>query len=63
MKKGKELHYRPIGKGFIVHKPIPGGPIGRSLAMAYVDQYSRKYIQIDGCYEPLNETHNFLGAD
>ncbi len=61
--KGKELHYRPIGKGFIVHTPVPGGPIGRTLAMAYIDQYNRKYIEIDGYYEPLKETHSFLEVD
>lgn len=63
MEKEKELQYRPIGKGFIVRVPIPGRPIGRSLTMAYVDQYNRKYIQIDGYYEPLQETHSFLEAE
>jgi len=42
---------------------IPGGPKGRSLTMAYIDQYNRKYIQIDGGYEPLKETHSFLEID
>ncbi len=63
MKNGKELHYRPIGRGFIVHTPIPGGPTGRSLAMAYVDQYNRKYIEIQGNIQPLKETHSFLAVD
>lgn len=63
MENGKNLQYRPIGRGFIVHTPIPGGPIGRSLAMAYVDQYNRKYIEIQGNKEPLKETHSFLAVD
>ncbi len=63
MKVETKLYYRPIGKGFIIHTPIPGGPTGRSLKKAYIDQYNRKYIEINGNYEPLMDTHNFLAAD
>ena len=63
MKDQKYLHFRPIGRGFVVHAPIPGGPIGRSLAMAFVDQYNRKYIEISGSIKPLKEEHSFLAVD
>ena len=63
MKSENELHYRPIGRGFIVHRPNPGGPSGRSLAMAYTDQYNNKYIEINGTKEPLEEKHSFQAVD
>jgi len=63
MKTEKKLHFRPIGRGFIVHRPIPGGPTGRSLAMAFTDQYNKKYIEINGAKQPLEEKHSFLAVD
>lgn len=63
MKNEKDLRYRPIGRGFIVHAPIPGGPAGRSLAMAYVDQYNRKYVEVNGNIKPLEKSHSFLAVD
>jgi len=63
MKAEKKLHFRPIGRGFIVNRPIQGGPAGRSLAMAYTDQYNKKYIEINGTKQPLEEKHSFLAVD
>lgn len=63
MKETRKMRLRPIGRGFIVSNAIPGGPPGRSLKMAYVDQNNKKYIEINGSYEPLLEQHNFLAVD
>ncbi len=63
MKVEKKLYYQPIGKGFIVQTPIQGGPVGRSLAMAYKDQNNKKYVEINGNIEPLEEKHSFLAVD
>jgi hypothetical protein len=63
MKIERKQNLRPIGRGFIVNTPIPGGPAGRSLAMAYMDQDNKKYIEINGNIEPLEEKHSFLAVD
>lgn len=63
MKTEKQRHFRPIGKGFVVHAPIPGGPMGRSLTTAYVDSNNKKYIELNGNLEPLEERHSFLAVD
>jgi hypothetical protein len=63
MKHKKTQNFRPIGRGFVVSNSIPGGPAGRSLAMAYRDQNNKKYIEIKGNMEPLEERHCFLAVD
>ena len=63
MKDHQKLGLRPIGRGFVVNAPIPGGPAGRSLAMAYIDKNNRKFVKINGNLEPLEERHSFLAVD
>jgi hypothetical protein len=64
MKENQQsLAYRQIGRGFIMNEPIPGMPIGRRLAKTYVDQFNRKYVQINGRYELLTTQHNYLSVD
>lgn len=59
----KNLSYRQIGRGFIMNEPIPGMPIGRRLTKTYVDQFNRKYVQVNGRYELLTAQHNYLSVD
>ncbi len=63
MKNQQKQNFRPIGRGFIVNTPIPGGPAGRSLAMAYIDQNNKRYVEVNGNIEPLEERHSFLAVD
>jgi len=63
MKTDKKHTLRPIGRGFVVNTSIPGGPAGRSLAMAYVDHNNNKYVEINGNIEPLEKRHSFLAVD
>ncbi|MEE4242090.1 MAG: hypothetical protein V2I36_11545 [Desulfopila sp.] len=63
MEAEKTYDFKPIGRGFVVNNSIPGGPAGRSLAMAYRDQNNKKYIEINGNMEPLEEKHCFLAVD
>ncbi len=59
----QKLSFRQIGRGFIVNDPIPGMPMGRRLTKAYVDQFNRKYVVVNGQYEILTAEHNYLSAD
>jgi hypothetical protein len=64
MKENTEsLSYRQIERGFIMNEPIPGMPNGRRLTKTYVDQFNRKYVQVNGRYELLTVQHNYLSVD
>lgn len=62
-KKRQQLRFREIGKGFISRTPGPDVMPGMRLTTTYVDQYERRYIQVDGSYELITEEHSFLAAD
>jgi hypothetical protein len=59
----QKLSYRQIGRGFIVNESIIGIPVGRRLTKTYVDQFNRKYVQINDRYELLTAQHKFLSMD
>jgi hypothetical protein len=59
----QNISYRQVGRGFIINEPVPGMPIGRRLTKAYVDQFNRKYVIVNGRYELLTNEHNYLPVD
>lgn len=61
--RNEKLSFRQTGRGFIIDGSIPGMPTGRRLTKTFVDQFNRKYIQINGRYELLTAEHSFLSAD
>lgn len=64
MNKSKEkLSLRQVGRGFITNKPLPGMLTGRRLTKTYIDQFNRKYVDVNGKYELLTTEHNYLSAD
>lgn len=59
----QKLSYRQIGRGFIINESILGIPVGRRLTKTYVDQFNRKYVQINDRYELLTAQHKYLSVD
>jgi hypothetical protein len=59
----QKLSYRQIGRGFIINESIVGIPVGRRLTKTYVDQFNRKYVQINDRYELLTAQHKYLSMD
>lgn len=58
----KDLQFREIGKGFIMSNPSHDMPKGRRLITAYVDQFNRSYVQVNGRYELITEQHSYLAV-
>lgn len=58
--KQDELHFREVGKGFIVSQVE--GIVGRMLTQKYVDQHKKTYVKIRGEYIPLTEQHSYLAV-
>lgn len=69
MKKGlterkseEKLRFREVGKGFIVAKATGDIPPGRRLTKAFVDQFNRTYVQVNGELEIVTEDHCYLAG-
>ena len=58
----EKLRYREIGKAFIVTRAEAGMLPGRRLTNAYIDQFNRTYVQVNGELEIVTEDHCFLEA-
>lgn len=58
----EKLRFREIGKGFIVAGGAENILPGRRLTKAYVDQFNRTYVQVNGELERVTEAHCFLAA-
>ncbi len=56
----RTLEFHEIGKGFIVERPSPEMRSGRKLITAYADQFGRQYAKINGSYEPITVSHDYL---
>lgn len=63
MDKAQDLQLRQVSRGFIVCNKEQDALIGRRLTKAYVDQYDRTYVMVNGEFEPLTEQHNYLAVD
>jgi len=63
IRKNEPLHFRHVGKGFIVAKTEEGFSLGRKLAKTFTDQYNRQYVQVNGEMELVTANHCYLAAD
>ena len=62
-KSTDKLTFRQVGRGFIISALAPGMPAGRRLTKTYVDQFKKTYIVINGRYELLTSSHEYLPVD